>query len=85
MYPLCNAWPVSTIGSVSDYEGPLDRAHQEVAGSSPVLVIFLLSGSMPGKFYFLFLIKPGLGENGPNPRTAPWPVFGRLYLQAMVV
>ena len=42
VYSLCtretSAWPVSTIGSVSDYEGPLDRAHQEVAGSSPVLV-----------------------------------------------
>ena len=31
-------WPVSTIGSVSDYDY---IGNQEVAGSSPVLVIFL--------------------------------------------
>ena len=46
-----NNWPVSTIGSVSDYEGPLDRAHQEVAGSSPVLVIlFLHSQTTPPSY-----------------------------------
>ena len=30
-------WPVSTIGSVSDYDS---IGNQEVAGSSPVLVTF---------------------------------------------
>ena len=41
----CN-WPVSTIGSVSDYDY---IGNQEVAGSSPVLVIFLQSSRPYGQ------------------------------------
>ena len=40
------SWPVSTIGSVSDYDY---IGNQEVAGSSPVLVIFLQSSSHYGQ------------------------------------